>query len=467
MSFVHLNVSIESFLGLNLKYLDFSNNDLKRYESFKIYPTLEVLKLKYSNIDTINELNFQFGKPLVYLDLSHNSLAQLNFEWFKNANALQHLDVSSNRITFIEQDLIDTCFKNLRYFNLESNAIITLDYSVLEFKHLEIFNIGHNLLQSLPYFDFGDNEINPICKFRELYANNNEIKSIQYLSYLLSDLVILNFDLNQISTIDYDAFFNLRNVENLSLSQNYLTNLTENNFYYLFSLKYLILSFNQIEFIALNSFQNLNNLELLDLSFNYQLKAIESNTFLGLNHLKDLNVFNLNDNVKLYNTSFNHLTEISNIYLNESVLNDYKCIFMHSIERIIQRNVSNIYIFYKSINLITQKYSKYSIETRNYCEFTFELLQFKLHLNLKNDYENELFYEICQDYLIRKNNSFTHNLKKCFKHILLSEQYKNLDEKISKNSFISNIYYLSTMGLLVLYFGLVFLLLPLHFYEIF
>ncbi len=48
------------------------------------------------------------------------------------------------------------------------------------------------------------------------------------------------------------------------------------------------------------------------------------------------------------------------------------------------------------------------------CELAFHLLQFKIHFNLKTDYENELFYEKCQDFLIKNSNSFYRNYEKCF-----------------------------------------------------
>ena len=58
--------------------------------------------------------------------------------------------------------------------------------------------------------------------------------------------------------------------------------------------------------------------------------------------------------LELKNGSFNHSININNIYLNESVILFNKCLFMHSIERVVQRNVSNgKIVFYKSINVIT------------------------------------------------------------------------------------------------------------------
>ena len=229
-------------------------------------------------------------------------------------------------------------------------------------------------------------------------------------------LKILTFDSNQISTIESDALINCRSLEKLSLAQNYLTLISVNNFYYLFSLTYLNVSFNRIEWIELNSFQNLNKLLQLDLSFNC-LHLIEDNLFNGLSNLLDLRLVSRTP-VKLSDSSFAHLSNISNIYLNETTLNEYKCLFMHSIERKVQRNVGNRYKFFKSINLLT---ANSNLENKSYCEFVFELFQFKIHLNLKTDYQNEQFYEKCRNYLIRRENHLYHNLKHCSPNLTLAD----------------------------------------------
>ena len=64
------------------------------------------------------------------------------------------------------------------------------------------------------------------------------------------------------------------------------------------------------------------------------------------------------------------------------MIEENKCIFMHSIERVIKRSVADgIYKFYKSINLISNDSHIYD---ERHCELTLEFLQFKIHLNLKN-----------------------------------------------------------------------------------
>jgi hypothetical protein len=57
------------------------------------------------------------------------------------------------------------------------------------------------------------------------------------------------------------------------------------------------------------------------------------------------------------------------------MIEENKCIFMHSIERAIKRSVANG--TYKSINLISNDSHIYD---EAFCELTLEFLQFKIHL---------------------------------------------------------------------------------------
>jgi len=133
---------------------------------------------------------------------------------------------------------------------------------------------------------------------------------------------------------------------------------------------------------------------------------------------------------------------------------------MHSIERVVRRNVSNKYVFYKSINLLT-----FNNETDLDCELTFQFLQFKIHLNLKSDFQNERFYETCKDFLIKYSNKFNNSMKSCFNHILLREK---VDYKISEaNLFIllmTDYVFLLTIIALLSLFGPVSLLICNHYY---
>ena len=180
------------------------------------------------------------------------------------------------------------------------------------------------------------------------------------------------FDSNNITLIEIDAFLNCRSLQFLSLAHNRLNKIIENNFHYLFSLLHLNLSFNEIGFIENNSFKNLNKLTVLDLNFN-SLFSIENNVFTGLSNLNFLHLLARNK-MMFYNESFKHLPSMSTIILNESLIFEYKCLFMHVVPRDVQRNVANKYIFYKSLNLITIDFS-FNGNFKSKCDLMWHLFQ--------------------------------------------------------------------------------------------
>jgi hypothetical protein len=293
--------------------------------------------------------------------------------------------------------------------------------------------------------------------FLELHLNQNEINEIKYFSFIFGKLILANFDSNNISLIETDAFLNCRSLESLSIAQNRLRNLTENNFHFLFSLIHLNLSFNEINFIELNTFLNLNKLKSLDLNYN-KLISIENDLFYGLINLNDLYFMSKNE-MTFYNSSFHHLPNISTIVLNESLISKYKCLFMHNLQRDIQRNVSNKYIFYKSINLLTSNFSfNESLDFK--CDLVFHLFQFKIHYNLKTDENNEDFYSSCEKIFIKKENNNNNNFNKCSPFFGIHDP----EEEIVIDSFHPFWKFFTNYIFIILVFLLISLLGPMFFY---
>jgi hypothetical protein len=305
--------------------------------------------------------------------------------------------------------------KKLCYLSLENNRIKFIEYFSSVASSLEIIKFSNN--------SFGDDlsNFNNLNFLKELYLNRNKLRHLNNSNLFSSKLLkikILNLDSNEISFMNNNLFSNLKTLVNLSIADNQLTSINKEIYFNLFNLNYLNLSRNRIDFIEMNTFDGLDNLLSLDLSFN-RLFSIQNGVFNGLIDVNDLNLINNSQFLTFENQSLNSILNISNIYLDSHLIEQYKCFFMHSIERVVRRNVSNKYIFYKSINLLTLN-SENDLD----CELTFQFLQFKIHLNLKSDFENERFYEKCKDFLIKDSNNFNSSLKSCFNHILLREKEK-------------------------------------------
>jgi Leucine-rich repeat (LRR) protein len=443
-----VNCSFELFLSNVSKYVDFSFNQFKWESDSKIFnilgPALEVLKLRQTNLQKLDQVNLKNMINLKYLDLSYNKLSFISQDSFEFNLNLEYLDLSSNCL--YEFSIV---LNKLKYLNLDNNHINSTNEILKDYYSIEIFKVANNRLEMYPSFEMSQIKSEYVETFLEYHLNQNQISEINYFSFIFGKLLLANFDSNQISSIETDAFLNCRSLESLSIAQNRLRNLTENNFHFLFSLIHLNLSFNEINFIEPKTFMNLNKLKSLDLNYN-KLISIENDLFFGLINLNYLYLLSQNE-MTFHNQSFHQLQNISSILLNESLISNYKCLFMHNLQRDIQRNVSNKYIFYKSINLITLDL-KFNDSLNLKCDLVFHLFQFKVHFNLKTDYDNDLFYDSCQKILIKRENSFNDNQRKCFATLELrnkDEEQNKIDSLHPILKVLSNLYYFLSMILIL------------------
>jgi Leucine-rich repeat (LRR) protein len=443
-----INYSIELFLSNSTNYVDFSYNQFDWDNDFKMFnklgSALEFLKLQQTNLQKIDQINLKALNNLKHLDLSFNNLSFISQDSFEFNLNLEYLDLSSNSL--YEFSIV---LNKLKYSNLDNNQINSTNEVLKDYYSIEIFKMANNRLDKYPSFEMSQIKSENVETFLEFHLNQNQINEIKYFSFIFGKLLLANFDSNQISSIETDAFLNCRSLQSLSIAQNRLRNLTENNFHFLFSLIHLNLSFNEINFIEQRTFSNLNKLKSLDLNYN-KLISIENDLFLGLSNLNDLHLMSQNE-MTLNNSSFHHLPNISSIVLNKLLISNYKCLFMHNLQRDIQRNVSNKYIFFKSINLISLDFKiNDSLDLK--CDIMFNLFQFKIHYNLKTDYDNDLFFDHCQKTLIKRNNSFNHTKRNCIVTFEFNDKEEEQNEIVSLHpvlKVLSNFYYILSMALIM------------------
>jgi Leucine-rich repeat (LRR) protein len=443
-----VNCSFELFLSGLTKYVDFSFNQFKWENDSKMFnilgSALEVLKLRQTNLQKLDQINLKNLINLKHLDLSFNNLSFISQDSFEFNVNLEYLDLSSNSL--YECSIV---LNKLKYLNLDNNQINSTNEVLKDYNSILIFKMTNNRLEKYPSFEMSQIKSENVETFLEFHLNQNQINEIKYFSFIFGKFLLANFDSNQISSIETDAFLNCRSLQSLSIAQNRLRNLTENNFHFLFSLIHLNLSFNEINFIEHKTFSNLNKLKSLDLNYN-KLVSIENDLFVGLTNLNDLYLLSQNE-MTFYNASFHHLPNISSIVLNEGLISNYKCLFMHNLERDIQRKISNKYIFYKSINLISLNFTFNESLKDLKCDLMFHLYQFKIHFNLKTDYDNDLFYDSCQKILIKRENNYNHTKRKCITNFEFSDK----EEESEKDSLhpilkvLSNSYYLVSMSLVL------------------
>ena len=184
---------------------------------------------------------------------------------------------------------------------------------------------------------------------------------------------------------------------------------------YIKYLRFLNLSNNFIEIIEMKTFNDQEKLLVLDLNFN-RLIQIQNNVFSGLSLLKDLHLvskmqFNLNDE------SFMKLDELKTIYLSDSAVENYSCLLMrvfnriNHVEKFLNRSYGKI-VYFRSLFIMAQ--SNFHSEQLDDAKI-FHFLQSNIHLNLKEEFQIESFYEKLSKYKMKDslNFNFIKNFGKC------------------------------------------------------
>ncbi len=445
--------SFEAFVHSGLEFLDISYNDFSRNTSIftllftKKSNSLYKLLIKNCNLRTMSDLNFPYGGPYLY-DFSSNNLSAIDQFWSKGGWWDHRVDFSHNQISSIDYNPnIEPFSIYSEYINLEYNKLTKLVAFIFQYcGKISILKLSHNNLIQIPLITSD--------AIKELYLDHNNLtnlkifnsnnEQIEFLKFRNNYLAILMLDFNQIQSIENKTFQYLRRLETLSMSHNYLTRINRIDFFYQYQLKFLNLSHNRIESIEYDSFINLNNLLSLDLSFN-ELSSIENGHFNGLSYLTSLYLDNNQDLKRLNSLSSEYLVNIRNMHLNEILVIENQCmLILFKNEFKSERNVEDKYSFYRSLNLLTPNLN-YDKNQTFLCDLTFRLLQYRIHFNLKSDYENELYYEKCKYFIIRKSNRFSKSKRDCFNGTSETNfddiHINNSDESITEK-VMSNLYYL-------------------------
>ena len=106
--------------------------------------------------------------------------------------------------------------------------------------------------------------------------------------------------------------------------------------------------------------------------------------------------------------------------------------------------------FWQEILYILSKYDLID------CDLVFELLRFKIHLNLRTDSDFENFYARCQYRLVNKaNNSFIRIKYKCFSQMIFDDvvlefKKETLINNVRLYRILKDSYYIFTMFVILL-----------------
>lgn len=241
---------------------------------FLKYSKLEELNLSNNKLKCLDYKLFKNIPELKMLNVSNNLLLSLNHRLFKNIPNLKILDLQNNRLSIIKNHTF-AYIPKLSYLNLNNNKLKKIEKSALyNLKYLKYLSLLNNFYEL------------------QIHANNfNYIKNIEYLY-----LGALNFNkLECLHICHFSIFNNLQNLYSINISKTMITEIKKNTFY------------------------NLPNLNYLSICFNKHLKRIENNFLFNVYHL---NLLFINYNPKMYScfAELNYVKELKSLYLNNNNL---------------------------------------------------------------------------------------------------------------------------------------------------
>ena len=269
----------------NLKVLNIANNNVSNVDVLKntsLKDTLEALNLNNNKLDNnqIRELSVISNLKELYISgMGFSSNNSDNIEFINSFTDLTYLDISNNGFN----DISSLSLTNLKYLNISSNEIN--DISIInqddKYAHLHTLVANYNLLD--------DNDVTTIktrTSIKALGLAGNKITKIGDLKYL-TNLEELSISSNYITDSNLTGLENLSNLKTLNAGFIGISNL--NKIKNLANIESLDISGNNIENIE--DITNLTNLMYLDVSAN-KISSISDETYNLLTNMNQVNLAN-------------------------------------------------------------------------------------------------------------------------------------------------------------------------------
>lgn len=303
---------------VNLKTLLLDNNCISNIiaPNFVAMVKLESLNLTNNSIEKIEDTAFQSLSNLENIDLSHNSIEIITVTLFRNTNKIETLSLSHNNITIIESGSFEG--KNIKNFFIENNHLSgSIEKGTFSGINVRVLNFTGAHIESL-----GDEAFSALnTNLVSLNLSSNKLINTSKLAFkslnLLNDLDLSN---NYLTALNFGTE-DLQNLSLLHAYNNKIKKIEKTFFTSLIKLSVLDLSQNLISEIETSSFQSLNNLDKLILHNNMLINILDSHTLTGLTSLREIEL--MNSRVQNYNdNAFSGLTYLKSVNSSHGQLNN-------------------------------------------------------------------------------------------------------------------------------------------------
>lgn len=271
-----------------LRILKLAVNAIRKVEddAFEGLTSLETLQLDDDNILSIPWTALAKVQTLTSLTLDYNRVGVISAVSLQTVTGLHHLSIAHNIIRELPQGTFSN-FTDLESLNLYGNK---LQYIVPESlvglrESLKELNLGLNLLNELPQFDF------PLLE--SLVLSKNNITSLPSDAFvLLPELRMLDLSENHLASLPVTLLHPMRKLTELDLSKNSIIEIRPGQFNES-SINVINLQHNEIKEIPSKAFKDLLFLHTLDLSHN-GIRSIGDAAFLNI---VLLHILRLNNNM--------------------------------------------------------------------------------------------------------------------------------------------------------------------------
>ncbi|KAK1805732.1 hypothetical protein P4O66_001996 [Electrophorus voltai] len=294
----------------NLEQLHLNGNLLTSLsmDTFEGLANLTELDISKNQIAKLDASVFQHMKNLISLNLAGNVLRKLPQMVFHNLMHLKSLLLYLNQLETLEEGCFDHLHRML-VLMLHRNqireipprvfwhmpALLTLTLSGNELRYIPgeslyyLPNLTKLTLYKNPLLSLPDQLVGHMPRLQELYLYDTNLTTVpQNLFANMTGLRMLNLHFNKkLSFLPKHLFCCLPNLQKLSLKNNNLQSLHEDQFSTLTNLRILLLSNNKLQSLPTTIFQNLQNLAELELGNNL-LRYITGNVFAGAHVLQSI-----------------------------------------------------------------------------------------------------------------------------------------------------------------------------------